>query len=795
MPAADKRQPLGPHQGQMNPILFSHNNHANNNNMNINSSRRRVVGGSEISMGMREEIVVDRDTEKEVYEGELFRLRKDNESLKDVLNRALKELKAYQVRFPSAYAGIVSDAESEEFSHPMFAGSDAVIPLLHTYDCRIKELEDIAVMQVNKLETVHSQLEDLVKENNELRQLNLDQVGGKSGAGAGGFSSNQSLQQDLINELNERVDILMSENALLVEQKACLGEELDAYHSELSARTEQLNEVSAELLALQQEAGGVNETLTRTQEERDSAAVKLLEHGDAVGKLEASMDSMRAELSVWQARASQAETAIKDVRAKYKEAEGQYSADCEVFMRRTKTAEDRVTELHTQLLLKTTEYDDVSELYRKCKREYASTRTDAEGMLQVMSSLERQVHDYATKEARAEGVVRESKSKVEEALRARDQALTRDVQHQKEIERLMDERKKEAGRRDLEVEEAVERANTRAAIQHRALEAELAGVLEKNSQLRVHGEKASREFRSIKEALSRSAAAYTEEKKGIEAAMKMLEEKVAHTVNAREEEGRQRQHVQEQNTELRTLIDSLRGQIETMRVQTETLRTQHEAELAEFRTVNRELNKEVGDKTRQLSRRTKDFEELKAVVENKGQENTRELEETVQGLRRRVSEYEKQQYESESSRIQEGIAHAAFVSDLKSRAAQTTSQLDTKCKELKIENDRQAFKLRETESLARQLTEDKHTQYAAIASLKSKLVKCQEDLIEAHSQLSEANIQFANQLENRASHVGSNSGGSSSSSSAAAAVAVAGLLGTDDHAVGTSDESFNYDDY
>lgn len=42
-------------------------------------------------------------------------------------------------------------------------------------------------------------------------------------------------------------------------------------------------------------------------------------------------------------------------------------------------------------------------------------------MLQVMSSLERQVHDYSNKENKMETVVKESKIKVEESLRQRDQ--------------------------------------------------------------------------------------------------------------------------------------------------------------------------------------------------------------------------------------------------------------------------------------------------------------------------------------------------------------------------------------
>lgn len=97
--------------------------------------------------------------------------------------------------------------------------------------------------------------------------------------------------------------------------------------------------------------------------------------------------------------------------------------------------------------------------------------------------------------------------------------------------------------------------------QNRQLETELNEVIEKNSQLRVNGEKSSREYRSLKESLERSKSHYEEEKRSTEVAFKILEDKVIKTINSREEEIRQKHYVQEQNIELRTTIDSLRSQV------------------------------------------------------------------------------------------------------------------------------------------------------------------------------------------------------------------------------------------
>ena len=102
-----------------------------------------------------------------------------------------------------------------------------------------------------------------------------------------------------------------------------------------------------------------------------------------------------------------------------------------------------------------------------------------------------------------------------------------------------------------------------------------------------------------------------------------------------------------------------------MKLQIEAVKNAHETQISEFRTVNREVNKELSDKIRQLSRKTKEFDELKLVADSRHVENTKELEELVQSLRRRIVEYEKHQYEMESASIQENISHNAFISDIK----------------------------------------------------------------------------------------------------------------------------------
>jgi len=105
-------------------------------------------------------------------------------------------------------------------------------------------------------------------------------------------------------------------------------------------------------------------------------------------------------------------------------------------------------------------------------------------MLQVMSSLERQVAEYTTKENKMNSLVKESKIKIEESLRTRDQAVARDIQNQKEIARLLEDRKKLQNLKNIEIDEAVEKTRIKFGLHIKSMENELNEIIEKNSQLR-----------------------------------------------------------------------------------------------------------------------------------------------------------------------------------------------------------------------------------------------------------------------------------------------------------------------
>ena len=66
-----------------------------------------------------------------------------------------------------------------------------------------------------------------------------------------------------------------------------------------------------------------------------------------------------------------------------------------------------------------------------------------------MAGLERQVADFVAREGDVQKLAKDSREKVEEAYAARDQAKTREELHSKEVERLLQERKKAALERQV----------------------------------------------------------------------------------------------------------------------------------------------------------------------------------------------------------------------------------------------------------------------------------------------------------------------------------------------------------
>jgi chromosome segregation ATPase len=257
------------------------------------------------------------------------------------------------------------------------------------------------------------------------------------------------LNAELLAEMNERVEILMEENALMVEQKAKLTASLEDLQDELTKRTQELTSMAQHLAATDSQLKSALDRLERAERDREDAAGQTVGYSEELGAVRSELDNLREQLTISSQRYMDAETSLKDVRKQLAATATQAEENNLMNMRRTKVAEDRVRDLHALLLQKTQEIDSANEVIRKLRREYQSTRQDAEGMLQVMSGLERQVADYHSREEEVERLAKESRERAEDALSARDQALAREQLMQKEVDRLLEERRQMNARRQV----------------------------------------------------------------------------------------------------------------------------------------------------------------------------------------------------------------------------------------------------------------------------------------------------------------------------------------------------------
>jgi chromosome segregation ATPase len=190
---------------------------------------------------------------------------------------------------------------------------------------------------------------------------------------------------------------------------------------ELELRTEAVTKLSSQLGILSQEIQTNRQKLTQAEKDREDAANAMLKCKDQLHQIEIEYNDCKEQLSVWEERCLNAENKISNLEQETQHLTHQLEEDGLNTMRKFKLCEDRIKELQLQLLQKTQDLETAQEVARKLRREYQSTRQDAEGMLQVMSGLERQLAEYSSRESEIERIAVESKEKLEEAYVARDQ--------------------------------------------------------------------------------------------------------------------------------------------------------------------------------------------------------------------------------------------------------------------------------------------------------------------------------------------------------------------------------------
>lgn len=256
------------------------------------------------------------------------------------------------------------------------------------------------------------------------------------------FDKNATISNEIISELNERIDILMTENGLLAEQKFAITAELEQHHNDLVARTQELKSLQSQHNQMKREFQQCKLTLQQVESDRDEAASQALKYSEALSKVDAQLLSFQEQLTQSRQQEHEVTRQCNELKKDLQTALKGHEEESYHTLKGVKVLEDRIRELQVALLEKTKESDVAQDTVRKLRREYQGTRQDAEAMLQVMTGLEKQVSEYAARETEIENLAKDSKLKVSEANGLRDQAMLREKMLNDEIARLQQENKK-----------------------------------------------------------------------------------------------------------------------------------------------------------------------------------------------------------------------------------------------------------------------------------------------------------------------------------------------------------------
>lgn len=217
-------------------------------------------------------------------------------------------------------------------------------------------------------------------------------------------------------ELNERIDLLMDENSLLLEQKLILAEEVDKLQNQVQANNETIRSLQKNLKSTSTELQEMRKRFEMIEGDRDGAANEAMKYSESLGRIERENDEYRDQIAVLKQRCHESDLIVQELKKQLEQTSRFGEVESYNTVKRVKIAEERTRELQNLLHRKSVEFENISDANRKLRLEYQNTRQDAEGMLQVMSGLERQLNEYSIRETEVDRQAKESREKFEEAL-------------------------------------------------------------------------------------------------------------------------------------------------------------------------------------------------------------------------------------------------------------------------------------------------------------------------------------------------------------------------------------------
>jgi chromosome segregation ATPase len=347
----------------------------------------------------------------------------------------VRTIKALQMKLPKEEWAVSKEVHDGMDVTPQMLDPALVSPLVSHYENERQQLKrDIGNLE-NELGLKRAQVAQLAAENNELRKRQLDDFDAlltkntKLGM-AGHLTGEEALER--VNELTERLQYIEGERDVLVKGKELLTDELEQTHKALSEAEQRVFQQGKDLVDLQVARSYLDEVVAEKEVGAKKFGALTVELG------EARQAQRRAEEKAGQLSADVAELSalVEGHRKELKQKGKGYEDAYEVLQEKVQTFAARIRDLQQKLAAKMAEAESAGQTARAMARDIEQYKTDNRGMMQLMSGMEKQLNEFAGREALTESVKHECTEMAEHAVLERNQAVATEAYLRNELTKL-----------------------------------------------------------------------------------------------------------------------------------------------------------------------------------------------------------------------------------------------------------------------------------------------------------------------------------------------------------------------
>ncbi|KAG7394353.1 hypothetical protein PHYBOEH_005285 [Phytophthora boehmeriae] len=615
---------------------------------------------------------------------------------------------------------------------PWLTASEYTNPLLQAYDLKIQELEVAVGDNKKAMDRAVARAEGLAKENTALRQ-EMETTAEKMMLRM--QNEPKEMNDDWMNiqengeylqEINERIDVLMAENNMLMEQVSLQDDEIGAMKKELADRDQQLQVMGQNFndatLALQE----LRDACSQVREEKAHCERQLQRYAASIAQLESAKDSLVEQTEAVRKERDSLETKLGEYEDMLEKMKLGGERKDENFSLRYQSVCVRLRELTTALEQKDKSVDELQDRNSELQSECEAVRQDCEGMLSVMNSMEKQLTQYCAREDAVAELESDCKTKVEEVILQKEEIAARELQSRREIARLLEKLQQQATEHVKSQEESISAIKRKHESDMNTREQEIRSL---NAELTEVRSKIDLATRTQKETDKKLADALRRSKEGsaaFEKKLQLLSERAATAEEARDMSShleaeylerirskedaltKLRAEFRDRGQELNERISTLERELEMRRTEAREAKDESEEQHRKVQLLNDQLNKVKADCA---NRFTNEFEVL--------HQQNRDLKAQVGELEYKLSQAKKEAASAlDSSRNERERCEVRLLAEVESlkgrvqslkeerkRADKIRQETDAKCSVLSLQVQQLSRDLADTKEL---LLEQEH---------------------------------------------------------------------------------------